>query len=284
MSFRGMDVDQVEALAGVLDIQAKAIAGVMGVVDGAVSALSEVWHGDDLAMFHSSWHSSGRTRVQQASEQMSMWVTQLRDEVAQQQAASADGGPGWAQGGTFANALKRFSMPGAILAGISGTKLASAWTSFGGDLAETAKKAWAIEKLPGGKFLAPALKGVGLGFSLGDLGEAIKRGDHSGEVKSAIDAGMVVAAAPISALWTGLSTEVGFFLPLDSKGAGDLYDYMRNQRGMSPEQITKHWSGIGGFINYGNDNLAMKAPWLVKGADKLMEKPGEWLYKAEKWF
>jgi hypothetical protein len=89
---------------------------------------------------------------------------------------------------------------------------------------------------------------------------------------------MTVASAPVSALWTGLSTEVGFFVPLDSQDAGALYDYMEHSRGLTPAQISDRWSGVQGFINYGNDNVERHAPWLVDAADALMEKPAEWLY------
>lgn len=282
MSFSGMDVEEAESLAGALDIQAKGIAAVLSVVDQAVSALAEVWHGDDLAMFHASWHTTGRSRVQQASEEMSQWVTELRAQVAQQRAASGVGGePGSAPGSFFASRQMASSLSAAVLGGFAATKVVTSWVGLVADAAETTKEAWKIEKLPGGGFLSPVLKGVGLGFSLGDLGKAFQRGDLSGVVKSGVDAGTVVLTAPLSLLWTGLSAEVGFFLPLDSEDADGLYTYMQKDRGMTPDQISKRWSGVSGFLNYGNDNVARHAPWLVKGADKLMEKPGEWLYDME---
>lgn len=92
MTFSGMDVDRVDEIAALLDVQVKAIAGVVGVVNGAVSALGDVWHGDDVAAFHALWHSVRRPQVESAHGQMSAWITTLRAQVAQQRETSASSG------------------------------------------------------------------------------------------------------------------------------------------------------------------------------------------------
>ncbi|KAA1421555.1 hypothetical protein F0U44_04515 [Nocardioides humilatus] len=284
MTFVGMDLDQVRAHADGLGVEAQRLESLIQQVDAAVDQAGWAWPGPDADAFRDAWFSSYRSSLNAAAVQLGDAVMVLYRQIEEQALASGEPVPGgsFSIGGfswTVGPDGSGFpSISDLLLAGFSGFEIGTSIASFVGDFAETWKDAWKLENFPGGKWLGNGLKGIGLGFALSDLYAAGQRGDLAGGVKSALDVGMTVASAPLSLLWTGLSTEVGFFLPLNSQEADNLYSYMQNNRGLTPEQINERWSGWQGFINYGNDNVARKAPWLVEGADKLMEKPAEWLY------
>jgi len=286
MTFVGMDLEQVSRKAELLAAQGHQLESLIAQVDGVVDHAGWAWPGPDSDAFRDAGFAAYRPAMGRAAEQLVAAVTVLRGQIADQAAISGESVPGgsapWPlDWGRLADAVRSGDFPSIedyLLAGFSGFEIGTSVAGFVKDLAETWKDAWKLEHWPGGGFLSNALKGVGLGFSVSDFVAAMQRGDGAGGVKSLFDVGFTFASAPISVLWTGLSTEVGFFLPLNSQDSDALYSYMVNQRGMTPEQVTERWSGVQGFINYGNDNVARQAPWLVEGADKLMEKPAEWLY------
>lgn len=94
MTLRGMDVDRVDALAAQLDIQAKLIDSVVGVVDGAVRALTDVWFGENLNVFHGAWVGGQRAQAHGASADIAAALHTLRVEIAAQRATSAGAGGG----------------------------------------------------------------------------------------------------------------------------------------------------------------------------------------------
>lgn len=89
-SFEGMDVEEVERLAARLDLQAKAIAALVGVVDAAVAGLGGIWTGEDLDAFRALWLQTHRPKAVVAGDQLGTWVTELRRQVAQQRLASGE--------------------------------------------------------------------------------------------------------------------------------------------------------------------------------------------------
>ncbi|MFZ2501835.1 MAG: hypothetical protein WAW88_04050 [Nocardioides sp.] len=129
----------------------------------------------------------------------------------------------------------------------------------------------------GGHYWGAAMKGLGLGLAMTDFGNAMESGDAAGMAKAGFDAGATFATAPISLLWSGLSAEVGFFLPLNAAEADEHYRWAESR--FSPTELVERYEAVQGFINYGNDNVERHAPWLNRAADQLMEKPADWLYK-----
>lgn len=116
-SFSGMDVDEVERLAGRLDLQARAVAAVVGVVDSAVAGLAGIWAGEDLDAFRAVWHQTHRPKAMGLGDQLTGWVTELRRQVAEQRAAS--GGSGGSDG--FVGRLVSGAMnTSGLLAGLTG--------------------------------------------------------------------------------------------------------------------------------------------------------------------
>jgi hypothetical protein len=89
-----MDVGEVDRLTNQLDLQARAIAAVVGVVDIAVAGLSQTWAGEDLAVFTALWHRTHRPRAQSISDELLAWVTELRRQASQQESTSGAWGPG----------------------------------------------------------------------------------------------------------------------------------------------------------------------------------------------
>jgi uncharacterized protein YukE/gas vesicle protein len=84
MALNGMDVAAAEGIAAQLDLQAKAVAAVVGVVDGIVSGLMDVWEGHDVEAFASSWSQIHRTNATQVTSDLQGVVARLNAEVKQQ--------------------------------------------------------------------------------------------------------------------------------------------------------------------------------------------------------
>lgn len=87
---QGMDVERVEALLHQLEIQAGAINTVVGVVDGAVNALTSLWFGENFNVFHHGWVGGQRTQAHTAAVDISDAVSELRRQIEEQRAASGD--------------------------------------------------------------------------------------------------------------------------------------------------------------------------------------------------
>jgi len=97
MSFVGMDVADVDAIVTQLDVRARGVELVLGVVDGVVGTLlGGVWAGADVLDFHGCWAGQHRPRVDAAHSGLTGMVAQLRREVNEQLGASGElaGGPG----------------------------------------------------------------------------------------------------------------------------------------------------------------------------------------------
>lgn len=288
MAFVGMDLEEVRGLADRLALQGQQLQSVVGQVDGSIDQASYHWPGPDSDAFRDAWFSTYRPALTGAADQLAESLVVLLRQIEEQAAASGEPIPAGVDlrglfgaipglDGTTGGGLP--SITDLLLGAFGTAPFAATVLGVINDWGETANR-WSIDNLPGGRFWGSGLKGVGLGFALSDLASAVGRGDLSGGVKSSIDAGMTAAPPPISLLWTGLSSGVGFFLPLSGQDADSLYQHLQTERGLTPAQITERWAGIQGFINYGNDNVARHAPWLVDGADRLLEKPGEWLYNV----
>lgn len=88
MSFSGMDVDEVENLAAQLELEAKAVAMVVSVVDRCVGGLLGVWEGDDVHLFNGQWTQSHRPKAGLAADELAGLVAQLRQQAHAQRGAS----------------------------------------------------------------------------------------------------------------------------------------------------------------------------------------------------
>lgn len=282
--FVGMDPQQIRGIAGRLNTQAALIERVINTVTQAVAEARSEWDGQDAHDFEGWWTSHHRPRLLDAHRDVQTMAEALRRNADEQEQASGGAGASGALGvlqqaaGTLRDGVtglgggQPFSF-GAFAGG------AFDWGTWGNDLVETGRGADLFAGLPHGSFWSASVSGVGLGLSAVDLGGAMQAGDGAGMVKSGIDMGMTFAAAPVSALWTGLSAETGFFLPLDQQSADDHVDWMI-QQGYTGEQIADRYSGVQGFIQYGNDNVERHAPWMNDIADAVTQKPAEWLYNV----
>ena len=88
MSFSGMDVDEVENLAAQLELEAKAVAMVVSVVDRCIGGLLGVWEGDDVHLFNGQWTQSHRPKAGLAADELAGLVAQLRQQAQAQRGAS----------------------------------------------------------------------------------------------------------------------------------------------------------------------------------------------------
>jgi uncharacterized protein YukE len=91
MDLSGMDVQEVTALVGALEMQASVVSAVIGTVDGIVAALVDVWEGHDLEAFATSWQQIHRTNASATANELAASVRNLRQQIAEQEHAS--GGP-----------------------------------------------------------------------------------------------------------------------------------------------------------------------------------------------
>lgn len=276
MAFSGMDPDRVNAVASALAAQANSLDQVAQTVDAMMRQAMDSWPGADAEQFFQWWTQHYRPRIVAAAQGIHGAVANLRMQVATQ-VATSDPTLG-ARASTPATATDSLGEDGTSVRDLLGLLAPVGWVSTSGDLAETWRD-WKISELPGGGFLSSVLKGVGLGTSASALVDSIQHYDWAGGGSALVDGVATFAPAPISLLWTGLSSEVFFFIPADYEEQDDLLRWLREERGLSAEEISRRYEGWQGFITLGNDNAARKAPWLVDGADRLMQKPAEWLYE-----
>jgi uncharacterized protein YukE len=143
MPFSGMDVDEVERLAARLDLQANAIAALVGVVDSAVAGLSGVWQGHDLDAFRGAWHQSHRPQAQAMTDRLAAWVAEVRRQAAEQRAVS--GGSGASSGGLSGGIAAALGAPG-VLAGLAG--LADHGSEAIEILSNFSQNKWSIGRYP----------------------------------------------------------------------------------------------------------------------------------------
>jgi uncharacterized protein YukE len=114
MALNGMDVVAAEQIAGQLELQAKAVSGVVGVVDGIVAGLMDVWEGEDFDAFASSWSQIHRTNATEVASDLQGVVTHLNQEI-QAQVTASGGVSGAGVGGLVGSA----GILGALLAGLN---------------------------------------------------------------------------------------------------------------------------------------------------------------------
>jgi len=279
MTFQGLDPQVVKQAADGMARQAAVLDRITHEVDALIRTAMHHWSGPEAQDFHQWWVGQHRPRLVAAAQGLHGAAANVRQQVADQEEASghAPGSAGSSFGGPRTSAAAAWA---AILGGAT-----SVVTSAGGVLStvkdgvETAKGDGKdiLARLPHGSALSASLKGIGLGDALAGVATGVRDGDVAGAVGSGADGVFTFAPAPISLLWTGLKTEVGFFLPLDGATADEHFSWMQD-RGYTADQISERYSGVQGFITYGNDNVERHAPWMNRIADKAMEKPAEWLY------
>lgn len=282
MSMYGADVAELRSLAAQFDRTADQLDANRMTVGNAIQI--SAWVGPFATQFRLQWDSEHSRRIHVAAELLRSGARALRSNADDQERASAvDGSLGGHPGSTPPLSGRASDGFGSIVHGvtevvngvINGADIANNID----DVVETMRGAGGgiIDNLPGGKYLAASLKGVGLGDALAGLAEGIRDGDASGAMSSAADGLFTFASAPIGLLWSGLKAETNFFIPLDQASQSEHLSWMQSQ-GYSPQEVSERYSGVQGFINLGNDNVERKAPWLNDIADKVMEKPAEWLY------
>jgi WXG100 family type VII secretion target len=89
MAKLGMDDQAVRALAGQLDGHAKAIAGLVGQIEGVVSRMHVSWHGDDATSFVNWWHNQHRPALQRAHDAITGLAQSARNNATEQDRVSA---------------------------------------------------------------------------------------------------------------------------------------------------------------------------------------------------
>lgn len=235
-----MDPAAVEGVAARLAAQAALVSGVVSVIDGAVAALGQVWHGDDVAMFAGAWHSAHRPNAQAVATELTGWANQLKGQVSEQEAASggssAGGVAGLLQGvaaGAGLSALAAVGLSGMrFVDGIMGNdevrwltgaegvvegfERASLWDAVGKDMSKDAFEDFADGKLiPSDtlKMAGRALGFVGVGVGAFDTYEDIKDGHGGRAVFDGAATGLGVAALvtppPIDIVCGGASAMIG---------------------------------------------------------------------------
>ena len=91
MTVLGMDVDGVTSLAARLDGEGTTIETVTRAVDAIVAQSATEWFGPDAQQFSQQWYAQHKPALVQAHEAITVLVTALRRNIAEQQAASSNG-------------------------------------------------------------------------------------------------------------------------------------------------------------------------------------------------
>jgi len=114
MSFEGMDVGQVQAIARQLDANARALDGIAGLLAGLAEELILHWQGPAAARFQHEWAAEHRQALHAAAQALGDMHASVVANIGQQQGASdADAGFG--------------VLAGTVLAGVAGG-LGTAWS------------------------------------------------------------------------------------------------------------------------------------------------------------
>ncbi len=88
MSFTGMDIEQVESIAGQLKQQADQINNVITAINSLVGQLPAIWHGKDATEFVSWWDSQHRPNLQSAAHAIEGLGQAAMNNAAEQRAAA----------------------------------------------------------------------------------------------------------------------------------------------------------------------------------------------------
>ena len=114
MSFEGMDVGLVQAIARELDANARALDGIAGLLSGLAEELILHWQGPAAARFQHEWAAQHRQALHAAAQALADMHASVVANIGQQQSASdADAGFG--------------VLAGTLLAGAAGG-LGAAWS------------------------------------------------------------------------------------------------------------------------------------------------------------
>jgi surface antigen/uncharacterized protein YukE len=120
-SFTGMDVGQVESLAGKLRTAADGIDAVVATITSLIGDAGHVWRGHDLDLFQQWWHDKHRPHLQQVAESIRGLGQSAHNNAADQRQASGEsGGPGAAGSAGEAATVGAAGMVGAVGAGAVG--------------------------------------------------------------------------------------------------------------------------------------------------------------------
>jgi uncharacterized protein YukE len=105
MSFEGMDVGQVQAIARQLDANARALDGIAGLLAGLAEELILHWQGPAAARFQHEWAAQHRQALHAAAQALADARDRVIANIGQQQGASAaDAGFGALAGAALAAA------------------------------------------------------------------------------------------------------------------------------------------------------------------------------------
>jgi uncharacterized protein YukE len=273
-----MDPAAVEDVAARLAAQAELVSGVVSVIDGAVAALGQVWHGDDVAMFANVWHSAHRPNAQAVASELAGWASQLKGQVSAQEAASGGSSAGGVAGlvhgvaeGAGLSALAAVGLSGVrFVDGIMGNdevrwltgaegvvesfERASLWDAVGRDMSKDAFEAFADGKLiPSDtlKMAGKTLGFVGVGVGAFDTFEDFKDGHAWRGVFDGAATGLGVAALvtppPVDIVCGGASAVIGIGeLAYDhrqdiEKVTGALDDGARDLASSAAGEVSSVW-------------------------------------------
>jgi uncharacterized protein YukE len=89
MSFEGMDVGQVQAIARQLDANARALDGIAGLLAGVAEELILHWQGPAAARFQHEWAAQHRQALHAAAQALADACDRVVANIDQQQGASA---------------------------------------------------------------------------------------------------------------------------------------------------------------------------------------------------
>ncbi len=142
MSFEGMDVDQLRALAKRIESDAQALYNLVTSLNGVVGVLSLIWHGPVAVTFELEWRSKNRPALLAAYNILNNLHTHLADNIGQQTSASAT------EGGWTAERVVGAVEAGITAVGVVGVPLTliSELGKAPGDLTDASllKKAWSF--------------------------------------------------------------------------------------------------------------------------------------------
>ena len=297
----GADVAQLRQLAGQFDRAADRLDQDRMTVGNAIQI--SAWAGPVAVRFRLQWSSEHTVRLSAASARLREAALALRRNADDQERTSAvDGGASGAGGragvpdGDTAFRPRVSLPPGIGWADLYGTYLKNVIIGSANGVATTvdvaglvvdlvagksggvAAQAFDVWKVvPGGSYASSALTGIGLGDAGSRLAGALRDRDWSGAMVAGADGVFGMAPSGVSLLWEGAKGMTEFFIPLDASSRSEHITWMES-RGYS--DLGERYSGFQGFVNLGNDNVERKAPWLNRAAEKVLQKPAEWLYNA----
>lgn len=303
-SFEGMDVEEVERLAARLDLQAKAIASVVGVVDAAVAGLAGIWIGDDLDAFRALWHQTHRPKAVAMGGQLDVWVTALRHQAAQQRVASGEASErGEVLGGIVSvlNGVTRAWTPLSIAKDFFGRRLRvrdqlGRWVSVkrlnqlerelqSMDPKNFLKEGGIWRVVRGAdKVLGP----LGIVLNLADLADAKATGDEVRETEDVIGVGGALLPFPLSLAVSGAEVFYNAVLPSSQPDIDGAFNFtMKSEFGSSYDPahptfeqtswVRERYSGPFGVVNWVSDGIDYKREGYFAKLDRTGDALRTWV-------